>query len=313
MKPAYSRVVSGFAGACVLALAASPTAAQVPHKHCLPTIMDQAVPGDCLPASSWPQFGHLYPLGKEFYIDPSGRVGIGTLNPAYNLDVQEFLRVRGDPNGHPDGTLLLESAGGIGDPTIKFLDQNGTVLGLMQQWGASSNPPVNLRIINTQAGYLSLHTQNTERVTVLSNGNVGIGTTTPACLLEVNGTACKPGGGSWSSSSDRRLKKDIEPLVEALDQLLALCGVSFEYKDPVRINELPGRQRGMIAQDVEGVFPEWVSEKSDGYKQLTFRGFEALTVEALRELRAEKDAEMEVLYARIAKLEVALDQVRLSR
>ena len=48
-------------------------------------------------------------------------------------------------------------------------------------------------------------------------------------------------------------------------------------------------------------------------KQLTFRGFEAITVEALRELRAEKDAEMEALYARIAKLEAALDQVRLSR
>ena len=61
---------------------------------------------------------------------------------------------------------------------------------------------------------------------------------------------------------------------------------SFEKGDPVRINELPGRQRGMIAQEVESVFPEWVSEKSDGYKQLTFRGFEALSVEALRELRA---------------------------
>ena len=36
-------------------------------------------------------------------------------------------------------------------------------------------------------------------------------------------------------------------------------------------------------------FPDWVDERSDGYKAVTFRGFEALAVEALRELRNEKD------------------------
>ena len=45
----------------------------------------------------------------------------------------------------------------------------------------------------------------------------------------------------------------------------------------------------MIAQEVEEVFPDWVSEGGHGYKTVTFRGFEALTVEALRDLREEKD------------------------
>jgi len=35
-------------------------------------------------------------------------------------------------------------------------------------------------------------------MTILNNGNVGIGTTNPASLLVVNGTAAKPGGGSWA-------------------------------------------------------------------------------------------------------------------
>src|SRR4030095_5970565 len=45
-------------------------------------------------------------------------------------------------------------------------------------------------------------------LTILKNGNVGIGTATPAALLEVAGAAAKPGGGAWSVASDARLKKD---------------------------------------------------------------------------------------------------------
>ena len=47
---------------------------------------------------------------------------------------------------------------------------------------------------------------------------------------------------------------------------------------------------GMIAQEVEAVFPQWVGTDRQGYKDLTIRGFEALTVEAMRELKAENEA-----------------------
>ena len=42
----------------------------------------------------------------------------------------------------------------------------------------------------------------------------------------------------------------------------------------------------MIAQEVETVLPDWVSTTPEGYKLLAIRGFEALTVEAFRELQA---------------------------
>lgn len=95
--------------------------------------------------------------------------------------------------------------------------------------------------------------------------------------------------------SDARLKKNIEPLRGTLQRLLRLSGVTFEYKNPEKSFGLPGRQTGMIAQEVEKVFPEWVDEDEEGYKYVTFRGFEALTVEALRELRQEKDAQIKAL------------------
>ena len=139
-----------------------------------------------------------------------------------------------------------------------------------------------------------------------SDGFVGIGTTTPGFRLEVNGSAGKPGGGSWSNASDRRLKKNIEDLDGSLDQLMKLRGVTFEYKDPDAINELHGERMGMIAQEVEEVFPDWVTEGGHGYKTLTFRGFEALTVEALRELKDENthlQSENENLRERLDALE----------
>lgn len=44
---------------------------------------------------------------------------------------------------------------------------------------------------------------------------------------------------------------------------------------------------GLVAQEVEKVFPEWVGTDPDGYKDLTIRGFEALVVEAFKELNDE--------------------------
>lgn len=147
----------------------------------------------------------------------------------------------------------------------------------------------------------------TDRLTVdRVTGNVGIGTTTPQYRLHVAGDAAKPGGGSWTITSDRRLKKDITPVDDALERLLALRGVTYEYIDHEAIDELPGRQTGVIAQEVEEVFPEWVDEGADGYKRVTFRGFEALTVEAMRDLRTENDA----LRATNDELRGSLDELR---
>jgi hypothetical protein len=95
--------------------------------------------------------------------------------------------------------------------------------------------------------------------------------------------------------SDARLKKNIEPLTGALNRLLELRAVTFEYKDPQAIHELPGVQIGMIAQEVEKVFPDWVDTAPNGMKRLSIHGFEALAVQALRELRAEKESEIAAL------------------
>ncbi|UCE59522.1 MAG: tail fiber domain-containing protein [Phycisphaerales bacterium] len=145
---------------------------------------------------------------------------------------------------------------------------------------------------------------------IRASGGVGIGTAnTSTFRLAVNGSAAKPGGGSWSVYSDARLKKNIEKLRETLPQLLKLRGVTFEYKNPGFKLGMPGPQIGMIAQEVEKVFPEWVDEDEDGYKYLTISGMEALVIEALRELREEKDAEIHALQSRIEALEAIVGKL----
>jgi hypothetical protein len=123
------------------------------------------------------------------------------------------------------------------------------------------------------------------------------------------GQAYKLGGGSWAASSDLRLKKDVEVLSGSLDKLLRLRSVTFAYKDPILARGLPGRQIGFIAQEVEEVFPDWVSEKPDGMKMVGPIGFESLAVQALRELRAEKDAQIQALQTQLAAQEKRLAEL----
>lgn len=111
-------------------------------------------------------------------------------------------------------------------------------------------------------------------------------------LLLATDSAAKPGTNTWTIWSDRRLKKNITPLDGALDRLLQLQGVTFYWRDPASQGGITGLQMGLIADEVQRVFPQWVGRDPKGYQTLTVGGFEALTAEAMRELRAEKDREL---------------------
>jgi hypothetical protein len=131
------------------------------------------------------------------------------------------------------------------------------------------------------------------------------------------GTVAKPGGGSFANFSDRTLKQDIEPLHGTLDRLLALRGYSFRYTDDALEHKpvMKGTQIGLMAQDVQQVFPDWVDTDAEGKLMVTERATTALMVEALRDLRVEKDeqikqrdARIEALEARLLRLEAAIER-----
>ncbi len=133
---------------------------------------------------------------------------------------------------------------------------------------------------------------------------VGINTDNPSATLHVVGTAGN-NTGVWSNLSDKRLKKDIEPIVGALETVEQLQGVTFHWKDAEKDAEF-GRVRGLIAQDVEKVIPEWIKTDPDGYKRIEPIGVDALLIEAIKELKVENDE----LKNRIFKLEQTRPQAK---
>ncbi len=116
------------------------------------------------------------------------------------------------------------------------------------------------------------------------------GGSTSACLDDYNTiSAC---------SSDARMKKDVITLSENMDVLEALAklrGVMFTWD---RTNEKAarmgsGRDMGMIAQEVETVFPEIVHTDNDGYKSMDYPKLVAFLVEVNKAQQAQLAAQKE--------------------
>jgi len=69
--------------------------------------------------------------------------------------------------------------------------------------------------------------------------------------------------GAFTSSSDRRLKKDIQIESKVMDKLMKVRPSTYEYRQDGKFSEMnldEGAQHGFIAQELEEVFPELVKE-----------------------------------------------------
>jgi hypothetical protein len=209
---------------------------------------------------------------NQFLVRADGGFGFNTNSiPA---GIEAVLQGRTGPNGNVD--LYLKPAAHGRGINMAVLPGTGAAAFYISQYDGSSF---------------------VDRILLATNGD-----------FSVTQQAFKPGGGSWAALSDGRLKAGLAPLTGTLDRLLALRGVEYQYRPELtpKTMYLPGRQVGFIAQEVEKVFPDWVSESEGGYKTVGPRGFEALTVEALRELRAESATIDSIQSERIAALESQL-------
>ena len=134
--------------------------------------------------------------------------------------------------------------------------------------------------------------------------------------LQVTGTPYCSGCTAFTTNSDIRLKKNVEPLEGALVRLLQLRGVTFEWRAPEEHGNHSGTQRGFVAQEVEKVMPEWVGVDGNGFKTLNLTGMEPMVVESIRELKIENDdlrAKLETSQSRMARLEARLDALESGR
>jgi len=86
-------------------------------------------------------------------------------------------------------------------------------------------------------------------------------------------------------SSDMALKQNINPITNALDKLMSLKGVEFDWNSK---SIYSGHDVGVLAQDVEEVLPSAVGRRHDGYKGVQYDKIIPLIIEAIRELKSSK-------------------------
>ena len=90
--------------------------------------------------------------------------------------------------------------------------------------------------------------------------------------------------GNVTAYSDIRLKEDIKPIEDAVSKVQQLTGNTYTRND---LKDADRRYGGVIAQEVEVVLPEAVSESEDGTKTVDYNALIALLVESVKELKEE--------------------------
>jgi hypothetical protein len=128
-------------------------------------------------------------------------------------------------------------------------------------------------------------------------GGVGINTNDPAgYALNVNGNiSCI----SLTQTSDARFKTNVQTFNNALDAILSLRGISFDWdRQAWKEKNFPaGRQIGFLAQEVEQVLPELVSTDRQGYKSVAYANVVPVLVEAIKQQQSQMDAQQKQLEA----------------
>lgn len=119
--------------------------------------------------------------------------------------------------------------------------------------------------------------------------------------------------GTLNSSSDARLKKNVQTIDGALDKVLKLRGVSYYWKnkeemgaDSTNHHFDNAKHIGVIAQELEEVFPELVSDDKEGFKTVEYTGLAPILIEAMKE----QQQQIETLKNDKAELKKEVDELR---
>ena len=157
----------------------------------------------------------------------------------------------------------------------------GTSDGLGIAVGGQYNNYVEYRNYDNRDNYF--YTNNSIRMAIKgSNGYVGILDSTPSYQLDVNGTIRAT--GNVIAYSDVRSKENIKTIDSALDKVLKLRGVEF---NKIGKNK---KEIGVIAQEIEKVFPEVVSTDDEGMKSVAYGNIVGALIEGMKEQQKQIEA-----------------------
>jgi hypothetical protein len=112
-------------------------------------------------------------------------------------------------------------------------------------------------------------------------GSIGVGTAASGVSGEIRAT----GDIVAFYSSDERLKENITPIENAVDKINQMGGYNYDWKEGFEtIHSHKGHDLGVIAQEVQSVLPEVVTERETGYLAVDYVKLVPVLIEAIKEL-----------------------------
>ncbi len=286
---------------------------------------------------------------ERLRVDGSGNVGIGTTSPGSNAKFEvngvgasdyalfsDFttasLRIGNDGGGNlrlrTDGAQHLVFSPG-GNELVRFTTYGNVGIGTTNPNGlltlnkSTDNAQISFQNGGVPKAGIGLEIQGGQIVVGSSPNDLGIRTVGGNIFFSTRSSGIVdfyissspiPAVFAYTYGylSDATRKTNVTPLGDVLDKLEQIRGVSYELIDEAKSpGTLEGpRQIGVLAQEVQAVFPELVSTiPGDGYLAVEYGKLSAVLIEAVKELRAEKDAEIATLKAENAALQQQLDDM----
>ncbi len=238
------------------------------------------IAGTCKTDWSVMEGGWTQLVNSVFLTSSTDRVGIGISAPSVPLHVR--------PLGNYDEKIRVEDTGSNEWNYIAFYD-SGT-----RKWFAGQDN-VGSFVIGREAGGGTY----TRDFGITASDNVGVGTTTPAVKFQVFGDIRVGTSGTngclqrfsgavivGTCASDSRLKTNIHPLRSVLKEFLQLNPVHYSWNE-IAEKELgmstKTKELGLLAQEVEKVFPELVTVDEKGYKRVDFTALQFYSIKAIQE------------------------------
>jgi len=234
--------------------------------------------------------------------------GSGFFDLGMNADGNFTVEYRDTPR------LTLRKNGNL-DITVQFIVPIGTFTGsgfdgVVLETGGSDAPNVVFKSSAAQEWQIDQFGTGPALRFGTRNTN-GTGYNTRAAL-QPNGNMSID--GTFSKNSDRALKTDIQPLGPALEKLLSIPAVRYQFKAGTGRSSEP--QIGLIEQDVQAVFLELVSRSEDGHLSLAYSKLTAVLLQGLQEQQRQidqlqaRDEHTTALETRLATLEQAMSSMK---
>ncbi|MGM0579884.1 MAG: tail fiber domain-containing protein [Bacteroidota bacterium] len=179
-------------------------------------------------------------------------------------NILEF-KVAGTPNVSIDG-----ENGKIFLPGVEagqFNGQNGLIYATGENNTAGDNIRVGIEVIADSLGS--------------SDGRLFVKNANSTDIITLEGSTGNVSAVEFLTTSDKRYKKNITTLDNALGNTLKLRGTSYFWKDE---NKPQKRQIGVVAQEVEEIYPEFVHTNDEGFKSVNYAQMTAVLIEAIKEL-----------------------------